>query len=145
MRNGSTTLDLTATGPKPLRSRLTEPDTLRYPWHPMGSLSDFIRSTANDALLPFVREALEDAVLEVLNDRQVPTRTDFKEVRDLVNSMRGSVSSTANLLKKIEARVDALEAQTKKATPRKKAAPKKAAPRKKAAPEKAAPRGGKKG
>jgi hypothetical protein len=104
----------------------------------MSSLSDFIRSTANDALLPFVREALEDAVLEVLNDRQVPTRTDFKEVRDLVNSMRGSVSSTANLLKKIEARLDALEAAPKKAAP-KKAAPKKAAP-KKAAPKKAAPK-----
>ncbi len=96
----------------------------------MGSLTDFIRSTANDALLPFVREALEDAVLEVLNDRQVPTRTDFKEIRDLVNSMRGSVSSTANLLKKLEARIEALEAPPKKASPRKKAAPKKkAAPR----------------
>ncbi len=76
----------------------------------MGWISDFIYSSISDSLLPVVRPLLEDVVYEVLSDRQVPTRTDFREVRDLVNAMRGSVSSAANTAKKLDARVAALEA-----------------------------------
>jgi len=83
-------------------------------------------------MLPVVRQTLEDVVMEVLSERQVPTRTDFHELRDLVNSMRSSVSSTANAMKTIdtklvelEARIQALESPPKKAAkkaPRKKPA-----------------------
>ena len=80
-------------------------------------------------MLPVFRQTLEDVVMEVLSERQVPSRTDFHELRDLVNSMRSSVSSTANAMKAIdtklqelETRIQALESPPKKA-PRK--APKK--------------------
>jgi hypothetical protein len=120
----------------------------------MGWISDFIYSSISDTLLPVVRPLLEDVVFEVLGERQVPTRTDFREVRDLVNGMRGSVSTAANTAKKLEARVAVLEAghaehvdhikalfaqleaqqasTTKKAPAAKKATAKKPAPRKKA-------------
>ena len=95
----------------------------------MSSLGDFLRSATSDTMLPVFRQTLEDVVMEVLSERQVPSRTDFHELRDLVNSMRSSVSSTANAMKAIdtklqelETRIQALESPPKKA-PRK--APKK--------------------
>ena len=75
----------------------------------MSSLGDFIRSASSDTLLPVFRQTLEDVVMEVLNERQVPSRTDFHELRDLVNSMRSSVSSTANAMQAIDARLKNLE------------------------------------
>lgn len=84
----------------------------------MGSTRDFVRSTLSDALLPATRQLLEDVVMEVLNDRQVPSRTDFQELRDLVNGMRtqasGAASSAAELrrqLAALEQRVATLEAE----------------------------------
>ncbi len=76
----------------------------------MGWISDFIYSSISDTLLPVMRPLLEDVVFEVLGDRQVPTRTDFREVRDLVNGMRGSVSTAVNTTKKLETRLAVLEA-----------------------------------
>ncbi|MCB9764678.1 MAG: hypothetical protein H6739_33190 [Alphaproteobacteria bacterium] len=75
----------------------------------MSSARDFLRSTVSDASLPLVRQLLEDVVMEVLNDRQVPTRTDFHELRDLVNSLRGQVSVSAGASRKLEPRIAELE------------------------------------
>jgi dihydrodipicolinate synthase/N-acetylneuraminate lyase len=75
----------------------------------MAWIKDFVFSSVSDTLLPVVRPLLEDVVMEVLNDRQVPTRTDFREVRDLVNGMRGVVSSAGNTAKKLQAMLEALE------------------------------------
>lgn len=75
----------------------------------MGWISDFLYSSISDTLLPVVRPLLEDVVMEVLNDRQVPTRTDFREVRDLVNGMRGTVSTAGTTAKKLAGRIEALE------------------------------------
>jgi predicted nucleic acid-binding Zn-ribbon protein len=75
----------------------------------MGSLSDFIRSASSDSMLPFLQQALTDVVMEVLNERQVPTRTDFRELRDVVNKMRSSVTATTTAVKKMEAQLVAME------------------------------------
>ncbi len=82
----------------------------------MGSLQDFVRSAASDAMLPFVRQLLEDVVMEVINDRQIPSRTDFHELRDVVNKLRGEVTSVAPAVRRIERtledharRIEALE------------------------------------
>lgn len=77
----------------------------------MGSAGDFVRSTLSDALLPFARQLLDDVVMEVINDRQIPSRSDFKEVRDLVNQMRGQVSTAATANKALRDRVEQLEAE----------------------------------
>ena len=77
----------------------------------MSTTRDFIASTLADFLLPLLRNSTEDAVYETLDKRQVPTRTDFKEIRDLVNSLRGQVSGTTNGIGRIVARIDELEAK----------------------------------
>ena len=77
----------------------------------MSTTRDFIESTLADLLLPLLRNSTEDAVYETLDKRQVPTRTDFKEIRDLVNSLRGQVSGTTNGIARLVARIDELEAK----------------------------------
>ena len=77
----------------------------------MSTTRDFIVSTLADMLLPLLQRSTEDAVYETLDKRQVPTRTDFKEVRDLVNSLRGQVSGTTNGIERIMARIEELEAR----------------------------------
>jgi hypothetical protein len=75
----------------------------------MGTTRDFFVSSIGDILLPMFRRSMEDAVYETLDTRQIPTRTDFKEVRDLVNNLRGQVSGTTNGIERIMARIDQLE------------------------------------
>lgn len=77
----------------------------------MSSTRDYVKSVVTDALLPSTRQLLEDVVMEVMNERQVPSRTDFRELRDVVNGMRGKTSSAANGAKKNQKRVEALEAR----------------------------------
>ena len=89
----------------------------------MSTTRDFFASSVADLLLPLLRRSMEDSVYETLDTRQVPTRTDFKEVRDLVNNLRGQVTGTTNGIERIvgrmasiDARLDALEAQLSAAT-----------------------------
>jgi len=74
---------------------------------------DFITSGLADLLLPLLRRSMEDSVYETLDNRQIPTRTDFKEVRDLVNSLRGHVSGTTKAIERVVARLDELEERLK--------------------------------
>ena len=83
------------------------------------------RSALADALLPFFRRTMEDVVYETLDDRSVPTRADFKDLRDLVDSLRGQVTGTTSGVRRlaegsaatgaklaaIEARLGAIEAR----------------------------------
>lgn len=98
----------------------------------MSSSRDYIRSVITDMALPLTRQLFEDVVIEVMNERQVPTRTDFKELRDVVNGMRGKTTSAASTAKKLDKRLaeleekvaalstenEALRAQVKKAAPK---------------------------
>lgn len=77
----------------------------------MGTSRDFISSGIADMLLPLFRRSMEDAVYETLDSRQIPTRSDFKELRDLVNNLRGQVTGTTSGIERIMARIDALEAR----------------------------------
>jgi hypothetical protein len=77
----------------------------------MGTSRDFFVNAMTDVLLPLLQRALEDAVYETLDTRQVPTRTDFKEVRNLVNNLRGQVTGTTNGIERIVARMSAIEAR----------------------------------
>ena len=80
----------------------------------MGTTRDFIASGLADTLLPLLRRSMEDTVYETLDDRQVPTRTDFKEVRDLVNALRGQVGGATKGIERIVARLDQLDARIAK-------------------------------
>jgi len=87
---------------------------------------------ASDLVLPIFRNTLEDLVYDILNEREIPNRTQFGEVRDLVNSLRGPVSSATSTIKKLEGRIEmlesriaALEPKSVKKAPKKKRATKK--------------------
>ena len=80
----------------------------------MGTTRDFFASGLADTLLPLLRRSMEDTVYETLDDRQVPTRTDFKEVRDLVNALRGQVGGATKGIERVVARLDRLEARIAK-------------------------------
>lgn len=75
----------------------------------MGSKTDFLHATLGDALLPILRNPMQDIVLETLDQRQVPNRTDFKELRDLVNGLRGQLGGATAGIKKIGETLDELE------------------------------------
>lgn len=90
----------------------------------MGSTSDFVAATLADAMLPFFRRPVEDVILETLDQRQVPNRTDFKDLRDLVNHLRGQLSGATGGVKKLadaqeelEDRIDELDALTQRLVP----------------------------
>lgn len=75
----------------------------------MGSARDFLSSSVADAILPALRRPFEDVVYETLDNRQVPTRTDFKELRDQVNSLRGQITGATGGAGRVAEQVEALE------------------------------------
>lgn len=75
----------------------------------MGSTRDFIAATLSDAALPALRRPVEDVIYETLDKRQIPNRTDFKELRDLVNSLRGQLTGATGGVRKLAERIDELE------------------------------------
>ena len=84
----------------------------------MGTSRDFVASTLADALLPLLRRSMEDVVYETLDDRSVPTRADFKDLRDLVDSLRGQVTGTTSGVRRLaentaatDSRLAAIEAR----------------------------------
>lgn len=74
----------------------------------MGSARDFVSSSLADSLLPALRRPFEDIIYETLDHRQVPTRTDFKDLRDQLNSLRGQISGATGGIKKLSEDRDAL-------------------------------------
>ena len=80
----------------------------------MSSLSDFVFSSASNKLLPYIRSLLEDVVYDALNDREVPNRTDYAELRDLVNKLRAEASSSKNKAKKSLETVNTLQERVEK-------------------------------
>jgi hypothetical protein len=104
----------------------------------MGATRDFVAATFTDAFLPAFRRPVEDIIYETLDRRQIPTRTDFKEMRDLLNTLRGQVSGATSGVQKLvdrltgsedrlgeledrldalETRLDALEAAARSSAP----------------------------
>jgi hypothetical protein len=76
----------------------------------MSMSKDFVASAVADAILPLFRRSMEDVVYETLDDRAVPTRADFKDLRDLVDNLRGQVSGTTNGVRRLAERGSATTA-----------------------------------
>ena len=82
----------------------------------MSTARDFVRSALTDALMGPLRLPVVDIIYETIDERQIPTRTDFKELRDRVNALRGQTTGATGGVKRlaettqaIEERLDALE------------------------------------
>ena len=67
----------------------------------MSTFKDFIASSLSDFTTPAIRRPVEDIIYETLDRRQVPTRTDFHELRDIANGLRGQISSSTQGIKQI--------------------------------------------
>ena len=77
----------------------------------MGVTKDFIMATITDAMTPTFRRPMEDLIYETLDRRQIPTRTDFKELRDLVNNLRGQVSGSVQSVRALHSKLEEVEEQ----------------------------------
>lgn len=75
----------------------------------MGSTRDFLTATIADAITPSFKRPVEDIIYETLDRRQTPSRTDFKELRDGLNSLNAQYSSLGNGVKKLKEGLDDLE------------------------------------
>ena len=75
----------------------------------MGVTKDFIAASIADAFLPTFRRPVEDIIYETLDRRQIPTRTDFKELRDLVNTLRGQVNGAIQSLRTLAEQQESFE------------------------------------
>lgn len=75
----------------------------------MGSTKDFVAATVADAMLPWFRRPVEDVIYETIDRRQIPNRTDFKEIRDLVNNLRGQLTGATGGVKRLAETTDELE------------------------------------
>ena len=74
----------------------------------MGVTKDFIKATIADALTPTFQRPMEDLIYETLDRRQVPTRSDFTELRDLTNNLRGQVSGAIQSLRSLSEQAEQL-------------------------------------
>jgi hypothetical protein len=75
----------------------------------MGSSRDFITATIADAIAPSFKRPVEDIIYETLDRRQIPTRTDFKELRDIINNLRSQTTGSTNGIKKLKEGLDDIE------------------------------------
>jgi len=72
----------------------------------MSSTRDFVSATLSDATLPLLRRPVEDLIYETLDARQIPNRSDFKELRDLVSNLRGQLTGLTSGVKKLTEAVE---------------------------------------
>ena len=82
----------------------------------MGTTRDYLRSALTDALMGPLRLPVIDIIYETIDERQMPTRTDFKELRDRVDALRGQTSGATGGIKRLakthqdlEERLDVIE------------------------------------
>ena len=75
----------------------------------MGSTLDFISATMADAISPKLRRPVEDIIYETIDRKQIPTRTDFSELRNIVNSLRSQSTNSTRGISKLKDGLDEIE------------------------------------
>jgi chaperonin cofactor prefoldin len=75
----------------------------------MGSTLDFFGATIADALSPRFRRPVEDIIYETIDRKQIPTRTDFTELRNTINSLRSQSTGAQKGVEKLKGGLDDIE------------------------------------
>ena len=75
----------------------------------MGTAKDYVTSVLADKLIPFMRRPVEDIIYETLDRRQTPSRKDFHELRDQINTLKGKLTNTAGGVGKLKELIENLE------------------------------------
>ncbi|MGC6508242.1 MAG: hypothetical protein ACON4U_07475 [Myxococcota bacterium] len=75
----------------------------------MGTAKDYVTSVLADKLIPFMRRPVEDIIYETLDRRQTPSRKDFHELRDQINTLKGKLTNTAGGVGKLKELIENIE------------------------------------
>ncbi len=84
----------------------------------MSSLKEFVTGTIVDALVPLLRRPLTDVIVEIMDQRKTPNRSEYQEVRNVVDDLRGKLNRATRKfessdLEGLSARISDLEARLK--------------------------------
>jgi len=84
----------------------------------MSSLKEFVTGTIVDALVPLLRRPLTDVIVEIMDQRKTPNRSEYQEVRNVVDDLRGKLNRAlrkfdSSDLEGLSARISDLEARLK--------------------------------
>ena len=77
----------------------------------MGTARDLAASTLVDSILPYLHRALEDVVYQVLDQRRVPTRSDFTELERRHADTKAELARLRVRLSELEARLEGVKAE----------------------------------
>lgn len=75
----------------------------------MGTGKDYITSVLADKIIPLIRRPVEDIIYETLDRRQTPSRKDFHELRDRLNTINSKVTGATNGIRKLSERNENVE------------------------------------
>ncbi len=76
----------------------------------MGTVRDLVTSSIIDSALPYLRRGLEDVVYEVLDKREVPSRTDFLEQQQAHKRLKAELGRVRKRVLALEKQLAAMQA-----------------------------------
>ena len=67
----------------------------------MGVVSNYVFSAMSDGALPHMREPVEDVFNEVVENKGLPTRQDFRDLRNRVDMLEYNAREVTKLLHEV--------------------------------------------
>jgi hypothetical protein len=67
----------------------------------MGVVSNYVFSAMSDSALPHMREPVEDVFNEVVENKGLPTRQDFRDLRNRVDMLEYNAREVTKLLHEV--------------------------------------------
>ncbi len=72
----------------------------------MGVVSSYVFSAMSDGALPHMREPVEDVFNEVVENKGLPTRQDFRDLRNRVDMLEYNAREVTKLLHEVRGLVN---------------------------------------
>jgi len=74
----------------------------------MGVIRSYIFSSLNDGVIPHLREPVEDVFDKVVKQKGLPTRQDFRDLRNRIDMLDFSTREATRLLNEVRGSVKKL-------------------------------------
>lgn len=84
----------------------------------MGVVSNYVYSALSDGALPHMREPVEDVFNEVVENKGLPTRQDFRDLRNRVDMLEYNAREVTRLLHEVRGLVSKARESTASANAR---------------------------
>ena len=81
----------------------------------MGVFSSYVMTTLSDATIPHLRQPVENVFSEVMINKGLPTREDFRELRNRVDMLDYNIREANKALNAVRAGCKAIGADVEKA------------------------------